>query len=164
MDPLPTLDVLLNDAATGKDRLTRAVESAIAAAIAELAAIEAFDAASSPESAYQFDRPVATAVRSLYEAWVAVAEPLEARVAAAVARAGPVDGADVLRRKVGRTLARLTISLDDMETSVADWFEGRVTSFASVEEMRRELLHPTVQRSGPGPISASEPVGAGSGS
>ena len=140
MDPLPTLDVLLNDAATGKDRLTRAVESAVAAAVAELAAIEAFDAASAPESAYQFDRPVAEAVRRLYEAWVAVAEPLEARVAAAVARAGPMAGVDVLHRKVGRTLARLTISLDDLAEGIREVIEGRPTY--SVEEVRRERRLP----------------------
>ena len=142
MDPLPTLDVLLNDPATGKDRLTRAVESAVTAALAELAAIEAFDAASAPESVYQFDRPVATAVRALYEAWVAVAEPLESRLAAAFARAGPIVGAELLHRKVGRTLARLTITLDDDEQSIRDEIEGRTYS---VEEVRRELrLQPKV--------------------
>ena len=63
MDPLPALEVLPNDPSTGKDRLTRAVESAVTAAVAELVAVEAFDAASAPESALHFDRPVATAAR-----------------------------------------------------------------------------------------------------
>ena len=165
MDPLPTLDVLLaaTDPVTGKDRLTRAVEAAIAGTIAELEAIEAVDAASGPASAYLFDRPVATAVRAMFEAWVAVAEPLEVRVADAVARAGPMKGSDLLRRKVGRTLARLTITLEDEEQSVQDLADGRVTRFASVEEMRRELLRTDVPRSGPGAVRPVEPVGAGSG-
>ena len=139
MDPLPTLDVLLTDGATGKDRLTRAVESAAAAAVAELAAIEAFDAASAPENVYWFDRPVATAVRALYEAWLPAAAALEVRVKAAAARAGPMAGADQLHRVVGRTMARLSISLEDHEESIRDVAEGRMLS---LEEVRRELRLP----------------------
>jgi len=163
MDPLPTLDVLLNDPATGKDRLTRAVESAVAAALAELAAIEAFDAASAPAGALWFDRPVATAVRRLYEAWVAMAEALHARAAAAVGRAGPMVGTDKLEYAVGKTLARLSITIDDMEESVHDGIEGRVKRFSSVEEMRRALLRTDVSRPGAGAVPPAEPVATGSG-
>ena len=163
MDPLPTLDVLLNDPATGKDRLTRAVESAVTAALAELAAIEAFDAASAPTQALWFDRPAATAVRALYEAWVGTAEGLQARAALAIARAGPMVGTDKLEYAVGKTVARLSITLDDMEESVRDGIEGRVTRFASVEEMRRELLRPVVSRPGTGAVPSVEPMAAGGG-
>ena len=163
MDPLPTLDVLLTDATTGKDRLTRAVESAIAAALADLAAIEAFDKATGPEHVLWFDRPVAMAVRALYEAWVSAAEALQGRAAAAVARAGPMTGRDKLEYAVGKTMARLSITVDDLEESVRDGIEGRETRFASVEEMRRELLHTNVPRPGPDAVRAVEPVPAGSG-
>ena len=138
MDPLPTLDVLLSDPATGKDRLTRAVESAIAAALAELSAVEAFDKATAPDL-YQFDRPVAAAVRHLFEGWVSTAEPLGARVAAAVGLAGPMRGADKLEYAVGKTMARLSITLDDHEQSLRDVVEGRTIS---LEELRRELRLP----------------------
>ena len=93
MNPLPTLDAMLADPAVGKDRLTRAVEAAVQSVVAELTAIEAFDAASGPDSAYVFDRPVAATLRAAYEAWLAAAEPLEGRLIAAVARAGPIAGA-----------------------------------------------------------------------
>ncbi len=45
----------------------------------------------------------------------------------AVARAGPMAGADLLRRKVGRTLARLSLDAGRTEQSYRDVIEGRVT-------------------------------------
>ena len=158
MDPLPTLDVLLTDATYGKDRLTRAVESAIAGAVAELAIIESFDKATATASAFDFNRPAAAAVRAMFEAWVATAEALEQRVQAAVVRAGKMAGADKLEHAVGRTLARLSITLDDVEQSARDEVEGRVVRFASMEEMRRELLRPDASRLGTGPVQTAEPV------
>ncbi len=163
MDPLPALDLMLSDAETGKDRLTRAVQSAVAAALAELVAVEAFEGATASFGAYHFDRPVATAVRGLFEAWVSAAEALQGRVADATVRAGRMAGADKLEYAIGKTLARLSVSLDDMEQSALDGIEGRETRYASVEEMRRELLHPRVPGPGAGPTPPAEPVVAGGG-
>ncbi len=163
MDPLPTLDLLMSDPETGKDRLTLAVQAAIAAALGELAAVEAFDRAAGALSSAWFDRPVGTTIRALYEGWVPAAEALHARVAAAVARAGPMVAADKLEYAIGKTQARLSITLDDMEAAVSDGPGGREIQFASVEEMRRELLRPNVSQPGPGSVQAAEPARAGAG-
>jgi predicted metal-dependent phosphoesterase TrpH len=158
------LDVLLNDATAGKDRLTRAVESAIAAALAELAAIEAFDKATATSVAYPFNRAAAAAILSLFEAWVPAAEQLEQRVKASVARAGKMVGADKLEYAIGKTLARLaSATVDQMEEHVREWAEGDDSRYVSLEEIRRELLRAPVPRDVAGPTPAAEPVVAGSG-
>ena len=139
MDPIPTLDALLVNPAADPDRLRRAAERAITAAIADWQAIRAIDAAVVQADGRVFDRPVQAAVRGQYEAWVAAAQLLEARVAAVAKLAGPVAGAGDLFDTVGKTMAQLSVSLDAAEEAARAHADGRVTRYASVEEIRREL-------------------------
>lgn len=146
MDPLPTLDVLLSADQPDADRLRRAAEQAVAAAVSEWKEIRAFDMVVELGSLLPFHRPTAAAVRGQYEAWASVAEGLEARVRTIAGRFGPVAGAEELGHSLGRTAAQLSVSLDSMEESARAYAEGRVVQYTSVEEIRRELrLRPRVR-------------------
>ncbi len=137
MDPLPTLDALLANPKSDPDWLRRTAERAVAAAVSDWQAIRAFaGAAGGGSDARVFDRPVETAVRAQYQAWVAAAEGLTARVVAVAGRGGPVLGTDDLRHTIGKTMAQLSVSLASMEESARDVAEGR---FVTAEEVRREL-------------------------
>jgi hypothetical protein len=144
MDPLPALDLLLSDRDLAKDRLLLAAEAAIAAAVGDLAAIEVLDRSSRATDWLSGPRSVAAAIRRQYEAWLTAAESLQQRVEQVKKQAGSVEGSDRLEQAVGRTLARLAVSLEELAAAVQEGRAGQVRRFASVEEMRRELLHPRV--------------------
>jgi len=72
----------------------------------------------------------------MYELWVCEADSLLDRVRQARQKFGDVPRCEELRDALGRTLAMLSVSVDDMEGGRKDFLEGRVLS---AEEVRREL-------------------------
>jgi hypothetical protein len=72
----------------------------------------------------------------MYEQWARDAQLLLERVEHLQLQSGRVALADALRRAHGRTRARLSVSLEDMEESLRDLREGRTVP---IEEVRREL-------------------------
>ena len=141
MDPIPTLDVLLNEPTIGRDRLAQVTRAAIAAATADWAAINELDRLAGPADWRSGSLAVTTTVRRQWEAWLAAAETLRVRAQTATTEAGTIANLNELDAAIGRTYARLAITLEDMAASIQDGLEGRQRHFASVEEMRRELLH-----------------------
>ena len=141
MDPIPTLDAMLARPDADPERLRRAAERAAAAAVADWRELRAIDQAAGVWGHDTFDRPTAAAQRAQYEAWVAVAERLEQRLATVAQRVGdpPVDGAEEVSHTIGKTLAQLSITLDSLEESAREF--GKGPSY-TLEEVRRELrLH-----------------------
>lgn len=163
MDPLPTLDLLLDDATVGPDSLRAAAAAAVVAAVDDLAAVDVLDRSARTTDWLGGARLVAVAVREQYERWAMAAEALRQRVERVAARAGAVAGADRLEGAIGRTAARLAVPLDEVAAAARDARAGRGRRFASVEEMRRELLHPAVHPRGDGAVSPARPAGSGSG-
>jgi hypothetical protein len=98
--------------------------------------IERFDASLTPEDPLVFDRKSAGLIRQMYEKWVADAESLLSRVSEVENRFGRIVEANELSYAVGKTMAMLSISLDEMEAGCRDIVEGRLHS---AEEVRREL-------------------------
>ena len=134
MVALPLFDVVISSEHAGRslDVAIQLVESAIG----ELDRIEKLDQRLAPADPAQFDRKTAALIRGLYEQWAHEADSLLDRVAQAERRFGAVARAGELRDSVGRTLAMLSIPLDDMEAARRDVAEGRLFSR---EEARREL-------------------------
>lgn len=163
MDPLPTLDLLLSDPAADPGRMAAAAASAVAAALADQESILAFDRDARATDWHLGERSVAATVFGQYEAWVAAAVALQERVAAVTGRAGPVAGADRLRPAIARARARVAVPIADLAAAVRDGQEGREHRFASMEEMRRELLHPDIQRHGRGAVPPARAAVAGGG-
>ena len=106
-------------------------------ALAGLREIETLDNDLAPQDPIELDRSTASMLRGMYEQWVVEAERLLERVD----RMGHENGAMIhgsaeLRDAVGRTRARLSISLDDMAEGLRDASEGRTVP---MEEVKREL-------------------------
>lgn len=134
MVALPLFDVVMSS-----DRAERAVDIAGQLAkgmLSELRQIQSIEESLAPAGLTSFDRPTAALIRGLYEQWAREAESLVDRIRQAQQRFGAVAHADALRDALGRTLAMLSVSLDDMEQGRREIAEGRVLS---AEEVRREL-------------------------
>jgi len=119
------------------ERSTRAVALLAQAALKDLAQIEKLDDALAPDDPAQFDRGAASLMRSEFERWAAYTASLLERIDRFAAINGPVAGVKLLHRAYGKTRARLSISLDDMEQSYRALAEGRTVSG---EEVRRDLF------------------------
>lgn len=137
MVALPLLDVVISS-----DRAERSIGVAarlVEGALADLRQIEKLEEGLAPASLTQFERQSSALIRGLYEQWANEARALLDRAAQAERRFGRVAGVEALRDELGRTLAMLSVSLDDMEAGSSDLLGGRMTSG---EEIRRELhLH-----------------------
>src|SRR5690242_13527429 len=84
-------------------------------ALAGLREIETLDNDLSPEDPIELDRSTASMLRGMYEQWASESERLLERVALMEREIGAtIQGAQELRDGIGRTRARLSISLDDM--------------------------------------------------
>ena len=112
-----------------------APEVLVEAAITELRRIEAVDDSLSPSDPAHFDGPNAALIRGMYQQWASDAKSLLDRLAN-IEGFGPGTAAAKLHDAYGRTLAMLSISLDDMECARRAIAEGRLLSR---EEVRREL-------------------------
>lgn len=134
MVALPLFDVVMSS-----DRAERAITMAgqlAEGAIGELRQIQTIEEGLAPAGLTNFDRPTAALIRGMYEQWAHEAQSLLDRIRDAKPRFGAVLHAEELRDALGRTLAMLSVSLDDMEAGRRDIAEGRVLSS---QEVRREL-------------------------
>lgn len=137
MVALPLLDVVISSdhAERSVGVATRLVEGALG----DLRRVELLEEELAPAGLDQFDRQSVALLRGLYEQWANDARALLDRVAQAERRFGPIAGVEALRDGLGRTLAMLSVSIEDMEAGRRDILEGRMISG---EEVRRELrLH-----------------------
>jgi len=98
--------------------------------------IEKFDDTLAPEDPLHFDRQSAGLIRQMYERWADEAKSLLEQIAKGAQRFGPVPEIEKLQYAFGKTMAMLSISLDDMDAGCRDILEGRLHS---AEEVRREL-------------------------
>jgi hypothetical protein len=135
MVALPLFDAVLS-AGVSVERPARVAAQVIEAALSDLQQIEKLDASVAPDDPSQFDLRTASALRQMYEQWARDAQLLLERVEHLQLQSGRVALADALRRAHGRTRARLSVSLEDMEESLRDLREGRTVP---IEEVRREL-------------------------
>jgi hypothetical protein len=135
MAALPLFDAVLS-AGVSVERPARVAAQVIEAALSDLQQIEKLDASVAPDDPSQFDLRTASALRQMYEQWARDAQLLLERVEHLQLQSGRVALADALRRAHGRTRARLSVSLEDMEESLRDLREGRTVP---IEEVRREL-------------------------
>jgi hypothetical protein len=128
------LDAVLAD--DSADRSERVAEHLVQASLVELSQIEKLDDRLAPADPTHFDRSTAQLLRDAYERWVTDAESLVERIDRVQRRLGAVAQTEALRDACGKTRARLSISLDQMEQSIQALAEGRLVSS---EEVRREL-------------------------
>jgi len=134
MVALPLFDVVMSS-----DRAERAIHMAgqlAEAALGELRQIETIEEGLAPAGLTHFDRATVALVRGMYEQWAHETESLLDRIVQAERKFGAVPRVQSLRDALGRTLAMLSVSLDDMEAGRRELMEGRVVSG---EEVRREL-------------------------
>ena len=130
MVALPLFDVVI-----ASDRAERSLGVAaqlVESALGELSQIEKLDQSLAPADPLEFDRKTAALIRGLYEGWAHETESLLDRVGQAERRFGVIAAAVGLRSAFGRTMAMLSISLDDMEASRKDIAAGRLFSPASL--------------------------------
>lgn len=137
MVALPLFDVVISS-----DRAERSVGIAaqlVEGALADLERIELLEKGLAPAGLSQFDRQSVALIRGLYEQWANDARALLDRADQAERRFGRIDRVRDLRDALGRTLAMLSVSIEDMEAGRRDILDGRMSSG---EEARRELrLH-----------------------
>jgi hypothetical protein len=126
--------ILADDATTERSR--RIAGQVVQMALSDLAQIEKLDEGLAPEDPSQFDRRTAKLLRDEYERWAREAGSLLDRIDRFQLHGGPVADAESLRRAHGKTLVRLSISIDDMEQSLRALAEGRLVP---IEEVRRGL-------------------------
>jgi len=84
----------------------------------------------------QFNRRTAALIREEYERWASTTARLLDHIDRFELVSGPLADSDALRNAYGKTRARLSVSLDEMENSLLALSEGRVIS---AEGVRREL-------------------------
>jgi len=134
MVALPLFDVVMSS-----DRAERTVSMAgqlVEGALGELRRIQNIEEGLAPAGLTHFDRPTVALIRGMYEQWAHEAQSLLDRITQAQQKFGAIPKSEELRDALGRTLAMLSVSLDDMEAGRRDIVEGRVLSG---EEARREL-------------------------
>lgn len=135
MVALPLFDVVLSSGQSDEKWPTIATQL-IDSAMAELRQIERLDDSLSSQESLGFDRQTASLIRGMYERWAQDAESLLDRIDRVERRLGRVTGSGSLRDAHGKTRARLSISLEQIERGLKDVAEGRTIP---VEEIRREL-------------------------
>jgi len=134
MVALPLVDIVMSS--EHADRSVDLAKRLIESATQEIHQIENYDKALSPRDINAFDRQTAALIRGLYERWAQDVQSLLDRIAEIERRFGRVSSAEALRDLHGRTMAMLSISVDDMEASRRDFAEGRSLT---LQEVRREL-------------------------
>lgn len=137
MVALPLFDMVI--ASDHSERSVGVAGRLVDGALADLRQIEAMEEELAPAGLTRFDRQTVAVIRGLYEQWTHETRSVLDRAAQAERRFGKVERVDALRDALGRTLAMLSISIDDMEAGRREIREGRTISG---EEVRRELrLH-----------------------
>src|SRR5205085_9439128 len=117
-------------------RLAKVAAQLVRSALADLEQVQLLEESLAPEGPLDFDRRTAALVRGMYEKWAQETQLLLDRLDRGERRFGAVAPAANLRDAYGRTMAMLSISLDDMEQGLRDVAEGRTHG---TEEVRREL-------------------------
>lgn len=135
MVAVPLFESILSDDATS-ERSRRVAARVVQAALDDLVRIEKLDDSLAPEDPAQFDRRTAELLRGEYERWACEAESLLERIDGFQRLGGSVADAESLRRAHGKTRARLSISIDDMEQSMQALADGRLVP---LEEVRSAL-------------------------
>jgi len=119
------------------DRSAEVALHLVHSALAELEQIESLDRHVAPEDPDEFDRKGASLLRGMYERWADETAELLERVGRLEQQISTtIHGADMLHHAYGRTRARLSISLDDMEQSLREAARGDTVT---LEEVRRDL-------------------------
>lgn len=133
----PFLDTV--SAGSSADRLARVAARLVQSALVELDQIEKLDDSLVPVDPLQFDRATVQLLRDAYERWVVQSESLIDRIDQLEPQLGHVPDAQRLRDACGKTRARLSISIDQMEQSMRALGQNRLVPS---EEVRRELRLP----------------------
>lgn len=157
MVALPLFDIVL---ASGQDlnRSAKVAAQLTHSALGDLDEIEALDNSLVPDDPDRFDRSTASLLRGMYERWADETERLLERIDRLEQAAKlSVPGSDALRHAHGRTRARLSVSLDDMEQGVHEARDGHTIP---LEEIRRDLRL-RVHETGHGSIPTTRPVAGG---
>jgi predicted transcriptional regulator len=127
------IDLPLVDALRSADAAAKVVRFTLAG----LREIETLDNDLAPEAPIELDRSTASLLRGMYEQWADESDRLLERVDRMEREQGAkIRGSEELRDAIGRTRARLSISLDDMAEGLRDAVEGRTVP---MEEVKREL-------------------------
>lgn len=134
MVALPLFDVVISSGRA--DRAVQMAGQLAEAALGELRQIQVIEEGLAPAGLANFDRATVALIRGMYEQWAHQAQSLLDRIVQAERKFGAVPRAQALQDALGRTLAMLSVSLDDMEAGRRELMEGRVVSG---EEVRREL-------------------------
>jgi len=122
---------------TSPERLTKVAGHLVRSVLAELQQIELLDRSVAPDDPEQFDRTAATLIRGLYERWADETAGLLDRVGRLEHQTSTeIPDTNMLRHAHGRTRARLSISVDDMERSVQQGVRGETVT---IHEIRRQL-------------------------
>jgi hypothetical protein len=126
-------------------RLVKVAESMVASVIQEFERVRALDETFAPstEDADEdvIDRETAVVFRSMYEECAREAERVLARVRRIERQGSKIKDAQVLRDWHGRTMAMLSISLDEIAQSLENAKQGKVISGAQVRNELRARLH-----------------------
>jgi hypothetical protein len=144
MTALQLIDSLLYTVAVGEPpeadsevRLRRLADLLVGSALRAYADVRAIDdCVSHPDAVTAVFDPKAPAVRAMYEEWALGAQALLARATKLKGRGVTVADAQELADAVGRTLAMLKISPEDVEIGRRQVREGRTYSR---EQIRAEL-------------------------
>jgi hypothetical protein len=122
---------------SSSERSLRVAAQFVQTALSDLAQIERLDDSLAPENPLQFDRSTASLLRDEYERWARSTESLLERIERFEFSTAIVPGAESLRHAYGKTRARLSISLDDMERNIQALAAG---CLIPIEQVRRGLL------------------------
>jgi hypothetical protein len=118
-----------------RNRSDRLIDDLVRSALQQYEEIRAYDYSAPPDDPY--DRQEAELVRQAYSEWARFADEVLKRVDVARRVWGTeVAGAVELGDAHGRTMAMLSVTLDDIERGME---EARSTPGISAEEARREL-------------------------
>lgn len=135
------LDILLpGSISSARDR--RVAQQLVQSALSDLQQIELLGNSLGTENPITLDKSAATLLRDMYEAWTSHAELLLDRVRRLELDVNSIPGSDELSDAIGRTRARLSVSIADLEQSLDELREGKTMSS---QEARRELLLRTEQ-------------------
>ncbi len=127
------------------ERLVRVAESMVASAIEEFVRVRALDETFAPatDDADEdvIDKETAVVLRAMYDECAREAERVLARVQRLERYGNQVKDAQALRDWHRRTMAMLSISLDEIAESIENARQGKVVSGSKVRNELRARLH-----------------------
>jgi hypothetical protein len=143
MTALPLFD-LMAASAEPKARLHEIAEKIVASAIKGFEQIQELDetcVSSAAPGDDAFDTEAAVVLRLMYEERAQEAERILSRVARLERAGRNVEGADALRDWHGRTMAMLSVSLEDIARGMEQSKQGNVVMAGEIRDELQSRLH-----------------------